>query len=65
MSKFIKIKQNGNITELALNRPESYNAFNLEMIAELAKHLTQLATDNSVRGIGYWEFGFHTGYLIL
>lgn len=51
MSKFIKIKQNGNITEVVLNRPESYNAFNLEMITELAKHLTQLASDNSVRGI--------------
>jgi enoyl-CoA hydratase/carnithine racemase len=51
MSKFIKIKQNGNITEVVLNRPESYNAFNLEMITELAKHLTQLASDNSVRGM--------------
>lgn len=51
MSKFIELKQNGNITEVFLNRPESYNAFNLEMITELAKHLTQLTTDNSVRGI--------------
>lgn len=51
MSKFIEINQNGNITEIFLNRPELYNAFNIEMITELAKHLTQLATDNSVRGI--------------
>ena len=51
VNKFIEIKQNGNITEVVLNRPESYNAFNLEMITELAKHLTQLATDNSVRGV--------------
>ncbi|MCD4717887.1 MAG: enoyl-CoA hydratase/isomerase family protein [Desulfobacterales bacterium] len=51
MSKFIEINQDGNITEVVLNRPESYNAFNLEMTIELAKDLTQLATDNSVRGI--------------
>ena len=51
MSKFIEIKQDGNITNIIFNRPESYNAFNLEMITELAEHLTKLATDNSVRGI--------------
>lgn len=51
MSKFIEIKQISNITEVVLSRPEAYNAFNLEMITELAKDLTQLATDNSVRGI--------------
>jgi len=51
MSKFIETRQKGNITELFLNRPEAYNAFNLEMITELTGHLTQLATDNSVKGI--------------
>jgi enoyl-CoA hydratase/carnithine racemase len=51
MGKFIEIKQKGNITEVVLNRPETYNAFNLEMMTELAKHLNQLAMDNSVRGV--------------
>jgi 2-(1,2-epoxy-1,2-dihydrophenyl)acetyl-CoA isomerase len=51
MSRFIEIKQNGKIIEVVLCRPETYNAFNLEMITELAKHLTRLATDNSVSGI--------------
>jgi 2-(1,2-epoxy-1,2-dihydrophenyl)acetyl-CoA isomerase len=51
MSKFIEIKRNENIAEIILSRPEAYNAFNLEMIMELTKHLTQLAADNSVRGI--------------
>jgi len=51
MSKFIEIKQINKITEVFLSRPEAYNAFNLEMITELAKILTQLATDNSVKGI--------------
>lgn len=51
MNKYIEINQNKNLTEVVLNRPESYNAFNLEMITELAKALTQLTTDNSVRGV--------------
>ena len=49
MSTYIEILQKGNITEVVLSRPEAYNAFNLEMITELAQHLTQLATDDSVR----------------
>ena len=57
MSKFIEIKQDRNIKDIILNRSESYNAFNLEMITELAKHLTQLATDNSVRGITITDDG--------
>ena len=51
MNKFIEIKRSGDITEVVLNSPETYNAFNLEMITELARHLTQLAKDDSARGI--------------
>ena len=51
MNKFIEIKQSGEIMGVVLNRPETYNAFNLEMITELARHLTQLAKDDSARGI--------------
>jgi 2-(1,2-epoxy-1,2-dihydrophenyl)acetyl-CoA isomerase len=51
MGEFIEVKKNGNITEVILNRPEAYNAFNLEMVNEFAEHLRQLATDNSVMGI--------------
>jgi 2-(1,2-epoxy-1,2-dihydrophenyl)acetyl-CoA isomerase len=51
MSKWIEVKRNGNITEVILSRPETYNAFNLQMITEFADHLTQLASDDSVRGI--------------
>ena len=51
MNKFIDVKQNGKITEVVLNRPDAYNAFNLEMIMEFARHLTDLASDDSVRGI--------------
>ena len=57
MGKFIETKQKGKITEVVLNRPETYNAFNLEMISELSKHLTQLAKDNSVRGVSITGMG--------
>ena len=51
MCKFIEVRQHGNVTEVVLSRPGAYNAFNLEMITELATQLTKLATDDAVRGI--------------
>lgn len=51
MSKYIKKKQHGKIAEVFLDRPEAYNAFNLQMITELAELVMELATDNSVKGI--------------
>lgn len=51
MSGLVDVKQHEDIAEVALNRPEAYNAFNLEMITQLARHLTRLATDVSVKGI--------------
>ena len=51
MSELIEIKQHDAIAEVALNRPEAYNAFNYEMVAQLANHLTTLASDNNVRAV--------------
>jgi 2-(1,2-epoxy-1,2-dihydrophenyl)acetyl-CoA isomerase len=51
MSTLIDIKQHGSVTEVTLSRTEAYNAFNLEMITELANRLIKLATDDAVRGI--------------
>jgi len=51
MTELIEVKQHDNLVEVALNRPETYNAFNLEMVDQLASHLTALATDNEVKGI--------------
>jgi 2-(1,2-epoxy-1,2-dihydrophenyl)acetyl-CoA isomerase len=51
MSALIEIKKHGIVTEVTLNRTEAYNAFNLEMITALANKLTQLATDDTVKGI--------------
>lgn len=57
MSQLVIVKQKGNIAELILNRPEAYNAFNLEMITQLADHLVRLASDESVKGIAIWGEG--------
>jgi 2-(1,2-epoxy-1,2-dihydrophenyl)acetyl-CoA isomerase len=51
VSTLIEIKKHGIVTEVTLNRTEAYNAFNLEMITALANKLTQLATDEDVKGI--------------
>lgn len=51
MSELIEIKQHDTIAEVALNRPEAYNAFNYEMISQLANHLTALASDHDVRAV--------------
>jgi 2-(1,2-epoxy-1,2-dihydrophenyl)acetyl-CoA isomerase len=39
------------IATVLLNRPETFNAFDLDMIELFASRLTALAADNSVRGI--------------
>ena len=51
MNELIEVIQHGKVVEVALNRPKAFNAFNLEMISELATVLTRLGVDNSVKGI--------------
>jgi 2-(1,2-epoxy-1,2-dihydrophenyl)acetyl-CoA isomerase len=51
MSDLIEIKQENAIAQVALNRPEAYNAFNYEMISQLADHLTTLASDNTIKAL--------------
>lgn len=51
MSELIELQRHQAVTEVALNRTEAYNAFNLEMVSQLANHLTVLAGDDHVRGI--------------
>jgi 2-(1,2-epoxy-1,2-dihydrophenyl)acetyl-CoA isomerase len=51
MSELIDIKQHDTIAEVALNRPRAYNAFNYEMISQLANHLTALASDHTIRAV--------------
>ena len=51
MSELIQISQHDAIAEVALNRPEAYNAFNYELISQLAGRLTALASDPDVRAV--------------
>lgn len=51
MSDPILTQQHGNILEITLNRPEAYNALNLDMMKMLGETLASAATDNSIKGI--------------
>ena len=51
MPDLIEIKHHENIAEVSLNRPQTYNAFNLEMVSQLADHLMALAKDEGIKGI--------------
>ena len=42
MSELIQIGQQDAVAHVALNRPEAYNAFNYELISQLADRLTAL-----------------------
>ena len=51
MSELIRLKQYDAIAEIVLNRPEAYNAFNYELVSQLANQLTTLAGETDVRGV--------------
>jgi len=44
-------QKHGNILEIALNRPEAYNALNLDMMKMLAETLSSAAADQAIKGI--------------
>ncbi len=48
MTKPVKLDKDGGTAILALNRPEAYNAFNLETVELLAEHLLALAMDDEI-----------------
>ena len=48
MKESIRIKKDGGIVELMLNRPEAFNSFDLDMIELLSKYLMSIAMDDSV-----------------
>jgi len=48
MEASIKLKKENGIAEVLLNRPDAFNAFDLDMVELLATYLIQLATDDSV-----------------
>ena len=51
MSKLIDIKKDGAIAVVTLNRPEAYNAFDYELVSQLANQLTTRAGEADVRGV--------------
>jgi 2-(1,2-epoxy-1,2-dihydrophenyl)acetyl-CoA isomerase len=51
MPDLIEVKHHENIAEVSLNRPQTYNAFNLEMVSQLADQLMALAKDEEIKGI--------------
>ena len=48
MTEPIRLRKDGGMVEVLLNRPEAFNAFNLDMIELFAKYLISLALDDSV-----------------
>ena len=51
MTDAILTHQHGPILEITLNRPEAYNALNLDMMVMLSEALASAATDDAVRGV--------------
>lgn len=51
MNDPVLTQQHGNVLEIALNRPEAYNALNLEMMEMLGATLGSAAVDRTVQGI--------------
>lgn len=51
MNDVILTQQHGNIFEIALNRPEAYNALNLDMMKGLSEALFHATNEQSVQGV--------------
>jgi 2-(1,2-epoxy-1,2-dihydrophenyl)acetyl-CoA isomerase len=51
MADPILTRRHGKILEVTLNRPDAYNALNLELMARLAEALSLAATDASILGV--------------
>jgi 2-(1,2-epoxy-1,2-dihydrophenyl)acetyl-CoA isomerase len=51
MTNPILARQHGHILEIALNRPDVYNALNLDVMVMLSDSLATAATDDSIKGI--------------
>jgi len=51
MTEPIRLKKDGGIVEVLFNRPEAFNAFDLDMIGLLEKCLISLAMDDSVSAL--------------
>lgn len=51
MTDPILTQRHGSILEIALNRPDAYNALDLEMMKQLGEALSSAAVDDSIQGV--------------
>ncbi|MGZ9166062.1 MAG: enoyl-CoA hydratase/isomerase family protein [Anaerolineales bacterium] len=51
MNDPILTHQHGNLLQITLNRPDAYNALNLDMIKMLGETLSSAATDRAIKGV--------------
>ncbi|RJP69912.1 MAG: enoyl-CoA hydratase/isomerase family protein [Candidatus Abyssobacteria bacterium SURF_17] len=51
MTELVKTKRDENVVTLLLNRPEAFNALNHEMMEQLARHVTGIAADDTIRAV--------------
>jgi 2-(1,2-epoxy-1,2-dihydrophenyl)acetyl-CoA isomerase len=51
MNDPVLIKQHGNILEITLNRPDVYNALNMDMMKMLGETLSYAATNDVIKGV--------------
>ena len=51
MNDPVLTQQHGNILQITLNRPEAYNALNLDMMRMLGKTLSSVAADHAIKGV--------------
>jgi len=51
MAETIEVRLDGQIAAIFLNRPQAFNAFDLEMIEFFTNHLAALAVNDAIRGI--------------
>ncbi|MFQ5695044.1 MAG: enoyl-CoA hydratase/isomerase family protein, partial [Terriglobia bacterium] len=51
MPETIKVRREGAMVRVLLNRPAARNAFDADMIKSFAAHMTSLAQDEAVRGL--------------
>ena len=51
MADPVLLERDGAIARVTLNRPEAFNAMNMELVSQFSEHLLALAQDAAVRGI--------------
>ena len=51
MADLVRVTTDGGIAVVLLNRPDAFNAFNLELVRELADRLIEIGADGAMRGV--------------